>query len=196
MAISLSHLVAKLRSALNTREVEIISNNGQYKEAGVLVPLIELKSNIHLLFTERSNKVIHHKGQISFPGGKVEKRDDHLIETVLRETEEEIGIKSHCIDIIGRLDDELTLVSGYLIHPFVGHMNTCTDIKPNPDEVESVFTVPLEFFLSVGPEPPYYPIPYEGNILESRAYVYQGKVIWGATCRILTKFVKILNSLL
>mgnify|MGYP001133284007 CR=1 FL=1 len=183
-----------LRLKLKNREVNFIENNKGYKESAVLIPIIERRGNLNIIFTQRTNDLPHHKGQISFPGGKVEKRDKDFVDTVLRETEEEIGIKRDFVDILGRLDDELTLVSNFIIHPFVGFLNNVVDFKINKREVQTIIEVPLEFFLDIGDDPQHYDIPYENSIINTKAYKYGDNLIWGATCRIMTKFIRIIKE--
>ena len=92
----------------------------KYYHAGVLIPLFRENGKYKILFTKRTDMVEHHKGQISFPGGGVEKDDRSVMETALRETQEEIGLMKEEVEILGRTDDILTLVSNFVITPFVG----------------------------------------------------------------------------
>lgn len=194
MSLKNEALINWLRVRLNNRRMNFIENTQGYKESAVLIPLVERCDEFYIIFTQRTNDLPHHKGQISFPGGKVESRDKDFIDTVLRETEEEIGVKRNFIDILGRLDDELTLVSNFIIHPFVGFLNNISCFEINQREVQSIIEVPLKFFLEIGAEPENYDVPYENSIINTKAYKYADKLIWGATCRIMMKFVRILKE--
>src|SRR5262245_56549999 len=89
------------------------------KPAAVLVPFLEKEGETYLLFTRRTESVRDHKGQISFPGGARDPGDPSLRETALRETEEEIGVPRHAVEVLGELDDYVT-VTNYMITPYVG----------------------------------------------------------------------------
>jgi len=91
-----------------------------YKHAGVLVPIFRQGGDYMILFTKRTNKLEHHKGQISFPGGSVDEEDNSVRDTALREAREEIGLLKEDVEILGRIDDTLTVVSDFIGHPFVG----------------------------------------------------------------------------
>jgi 8-oxo-dGTP pyrophosphatase MutT (NUDIX family) len=192
MKIKGNEIIKSLEAALNARPFNVIRNDGGYRESAVLIPLFFEQNDLKILFTERAFDLPHHRGQISFPGGKVDERDSSLIETVLRETREEIGIKPENIKIIGRMDSEITLVSNFIIHPFVGQLIDISELRLNQREVQSVLTAPFEFFLYDNGN--CYNIEYENGQLNTRAYKYQGKFIWGATYRILTKFVEFFKS--
>ena len=163
-----------------------------YSRAAVLVPLVETDSSLQLLFTMRTNSVETHKGQISFPGGMVEKDDNDLIHTAVREAEEEIGLPSSAIEIVGMLDDMAT-PTGFIITPVVGTIRQLPPLAPNPDEVEEVFQVPLAFFLekengrSEQRE-------LKGKMREIWFYEHEGKTIWGVTAFIIRSLVSKLRN--
>ena len=89
--------------------------------SAVLILLYPYQDDIYFILTERTNEVQHHKGQISLPGGSWE-NGEQLHETALRETEEEIGITANKTKIICELTPLFVKVTGYMIHPFVGHI--------------------------------------------------------------------------
>ena len=112
--------------------------------AGVLVPLLIGHDGPELLFTRRTETVLTHKGQISFPGGQREDVDLETIETALRESYEEIGLDTSRVTVLGELDDVFTSVSAFVITPVVGVVAGGTDkLRPAPDEVKSLLVVPL-----------------------------------------------------
>ncbi|HXZ95390.1 MAG TPA: CoA pyrophosphatase [Dehalococcoidia bacterium] len=153
------------------------------KASAVLIPLFCSQGQYHVLFTERSDEVTFHKGQVSFPGGTQEPSDSSLLQTAIRESEEEIGLKAKDIEILGELDDSTTFTSNYVISPFVGFIPHPHSLKTNGREVKGAFSVPLSFLMD------------EANFnQDSYAYEYEGHIIWGATARILRQFIDLLKS--
>lgn len=168
-------------------------DNPSAAPAAVLILIYDRDGEPHVLFTERTHKVEHHKGQISFPGGACDDADDCGETTALRETYEEIGVKPEDVTIIGQLDEMVT-VSNFKVTPYVGILATQVEYPfvLNNQEVERVVQVPLSFLLD------------ERNMeLEMRehqgrevlvpAFNYNGHRIWGATARMLYQFVELLR---
>jgi len=153
------------------------------KVSAVLVPLFYDQGQYHVLFTERSDEVVFHKGQVCFPGGTQEPSDSSLLQTALRESEEEIGLEAKDIEILGELDDIITFVTNYAISPFVAFIRHPHSLRTNGREVKGAFSVPLSFLMD------------EANFNEdSYAYEYEGHVIWGATARILRQLIDLIKS--
>ena len=119
------------------------------KPAAVLVPLVERGAGFHVLLTRRAAHLNAHAGQISFPGGGVEADDDGVEAAALRETEEEIGIAAHYIELVGRLDVYET-VTHYAVTPVVGFVRPGFRLSIDPFEVEEAFEVPLAFLMDPG----------------------------------------------
>ena len=115
--------------------------------AAVLVPLVERDSGITALLTQRTNHLVNHPGQVSFPGGHVEPMDASAEETALRETEEEVGIHRRHINILGRLD-QYRVRTGFDVTPVVALVTPPFKIKPDDYEVAKVFEVPLSFLMN------------------------------------------------
>ncbi len=170
-----------------------IIKSGLYKEASVLIPIFEKEEDIYLLFTKRSNNVEHHRGQISFPGGRVDDTDVSVEYTALREANEEIGLKREDVYILGRLNDTITYASGYIVHPFVGVIPYPYNFKINKDEVERILFVPLKFFLKDN-SLKMRSIYHDSKIYNSLSYEYNGELIWGATARIIQNFINIISG--
>lgn len=114
--------------------------------AAVLVPLIDRREGLSILFTRRSANLKNHAGQISFPGGRIERHDLDPLSAALRETEEEIGLPRTQVDVIGYLPDHL-VISGFRITPVVGLVGADYGLALDATEVEEVFEVPLAFVL-------------------------------------------------
>jgi len=153
------------------------------KASAVLIPLFYSQGQYHVLLTERSDDVNFHKGQVCFPGGTREPSDSSLLQTALREAEEEIGLKAKDVEVLGEFDDSLTFTSDYVISPFVAIMPYPYPLKADSREIKEIFSVPLSFFMD------------EANFeRDSGAYKYGKHVIWGATARIIKQFVDLLKS--
>ncbi|MGE5314849.1 MAG: NUDIX hydrolase, partial [Acidobacteriota bacterium] len=117
------------------------------RQSAVLVPIIEADDgSFDLLLTKRTDRVEHHKGQISFPGGAADPQDESLTATALREAFEEIGLPEDAVRVLGVLDQVWT-PSGFLITPIVGIIDSPMPLlAPSPAEVEEILIVPLEHF--------------------------------------------------
>lgn len=172
----------QIRKLLSGRKRRTVTGEN-LKPSAVLIPIFYDQGQYHILFTERSNQVLFHKGQVCFPGGTREPSDASLLATALRETAEEIGLEANDIEILGELDDILTYVTNYIISPFVGFVSRPLSLKTSGREVKGAFSVPLSFLMD------------EANFKQdSYAYEYQGHIIWGATARILRQLLDLLKS--
>ncbi len=181
-----------IREALRNRAPRVIEDkDALFMHAAVLIPLFEDGNEYRVLFTQRTQKVEAHKGQISFPGGRIEERDGSLLETALREAYEEIGLRQKDVTVLGRIDDTRTVASNYVVHPFVGLIPGSYSFAVSEDEVERLITVPFGLFLEGGSA---MPVSYEGRAYEGLAYTYNGEVIWGATARIIHNLVGIIRE--
>jgi 8-oxo-dGTP pyrophosphatase MutT (NUDIX family) len=185
-----------IKEILGARDPKVIKDGQQpgYRHAGVLLPLLVEEGLCKVLLTRRTDRVEHHKGQISFPGGAVDKEDATIEETVLRETYEEIGLSREHIEILGRIDDVLTMASNYVVHPFVGCITHLNDLVINRAEVERVVKAPLSLFHRANSEDKRYSVEYEGVIYETPAYKYGEHTIWGATARMMENFMEIIGD--
>ena len=160
--------------------------------AAVLLPLYDAGGDLHILFTRRSELVEHHKGQISFPGGAFDATDPDLRFTAVRETWEEIGVAMDHVEVIGQLDEMVT-VSNFLVRPFVGRI---TQPAPYPFvhseiEVAEILEVPLDHLRdesNVVAEPRI----YQGRQIVAYSFYWRDHVIWGATARILKQFLELI----
>lgn len=189
----LNHTAETIRKILLSREPKRIQGSqASFKHAGVLIPLVRNNGELAVLLTKRTDKVEHHKGQISFPGGAVDATDASCEETALRETQEEIGLSRERIHILGRIDDALTVVSGFIIHPYVGLVPTVGRLKMNPAEVERVLEVPLSVFHPDVSHAKIHTFAYDGRPFQAPGYEYRGEIIWGATARIMDNLMHIL----
>ncbi|MEA2109644.1 MAG: CoA pyrophosphatase [Pseudomonadota bacterium] len=155
--------------------------------AAVLCPLFIREGEANLLLIKRSQQLKHHKGEVSFPGGVKESSDSSLLETCLRESEEEVGIKSRDTTIIGRLD-EVDTTTGFLVSPFLGLIPHPYSFQLNNQEVDHLITVPIAQFIEVSNQYDFYY--FNGQRLISLiAYHINSQVIWGATARIVEQLI-------
>ena len=179
----------KIKNTLKNHSYRTIDQPG-FTHAAVLIPIFCKKGDNYVVLTKRTDDVRHHKGQISFPGGVQDDPREPLAETAKRETFEEIGVQARHIEILGRLDETLT-ISGYVVTPFVGLIPHPYPFKLNPLEVQELIMTPLSFIMNAknvisGP------YEYEGMFVETERYEFEGHTIWGATARI----IKILRDTL
>jgi 8-oxo-dGTP pyrophosphatase MutT (NUDIX family) len=159
--------------------------------AAVLVPLLFKKGEWRVLVTQRTQRVEHHKGQISFPGGACEPGDADLTATALRETFEEVGVPPQEVEILGALDDFVT-ITHFVVTPFVGVIPHPFDYRLNGHEVEDTVEVPLSFLL----DPSHLRVEqreHSGRIYDVLFWDYGPYTIWGATASILKCFLDLLS---
>ena len=162
-------------------------NNSELTSAAVLILLFEKDGQLHILLTKRTNSVEHHKGQVSFPGGTVESIDATIIDTALREAEEEIGLSRKFVEVLGLHNDFIT-PSGFCITPVIAFLPSMIKFSINTLEVSEVFHVPLSFFLNNKNERVEYRI-LNGIERFVYHYYYGEHEIWGATAAILHSFL-------
>lgn len=159
------------------------------RKAAVLIPFFFKDGKPNLLFTKRTDKVEHHKGQISFPGGMHDSTDQDLRETALRETWEEMGIRPEDIRVLGRTDNFLTNTH-FMVTPFVGCFSYPYDYDINPDEIAQIIEVPLEVLL----EPDTFEMRHwerDGVRWNIHYYHYRNETIWGVTGFLLSNLLTI-----
>ena len=152
-------------------------------DAAVLVPMHGWPSRPGLVFTERRSDLKRHAGEISFPGGRRDEGEE-LIDTALREAEEEIGLPPDNVEVVGALPPIGTFVTNYKITPFVGLIDQGMRFEPNPAEVESVLVASLDD-LGAGYEKRR--LVRRGVPIKTDTYLIGDKLIWGATARILAE---------
>lgn len=159
--------------------------------AAVLIPLVGA-TDTEVILTQRAGHLKHHAGQISFPGGRLEKQDAGPLAAALRETEEEIGLDPAYVEIAGFLAPYIT-ITGYVVTPVVGFLRNGYTVKADKVEVDEVFKVPMAHLLDpvnwvrrnrefMGMEVTYHEIPW------------QDRNVWGATAAILIAFSKLLSK--
>ena len=140
-------------------------------DSAVLIPIYKDVGDYHIVFIRRTETVKVHKGQISFPGGTRDATDATLLDTAMREAMEEIGLQAGDVTLLGELDDEITTTSNFIVTPFVAMI-------PWPYPLTK-----MDIETTDG-----------GIVLDSYNFYYRGNVVWGATARILKKFLDIIGG--
>lgn len=168
------------------------NSSRNYRGAGVLVLVYPLGGRPHVLLTRRTDGVLHHKGQISFPGGRREPGED-LRETALREAREELGVSEEELRILGDLTPLYVPPSRFCIHPLVAYADFRPALRPQPEEVAEIIEVPLEVLLdpdSVRRETR----TLRGLRVNVPYYPFLGHKIWGATAMVLAEFLEVIRD--
>lgn len=171
----------------------IVHEPDSTRESAVLVPVFEEDGEAWMVLTRRAQHMRNHRGEVSFPGGR---KDDGevLIDTAKREAWEEIGLEPATVEVVAELDHLLTVSSAAAIVPFVGILPARPiALRPNPDEVELILTLPLRDLLA------------DGTYHEERWHLWGedrpmaffdvvGDTIWGATARILHGLLRLVTA--
>ncbi len=181
-------LLRHVKGILDARERRILPRDN-LRASAVLVPLSWKENEPSVIVTKRSMTVEHHKGEISFPGGRAEETDRDIFFTALREAEEEIGLKPDDVDVIGLLDDHISIM-GYHITPVVGAVPYPYHFSIN-SESETILCVPLAAALSetawMGER-----TTFMGQGITIYYLEIDGGVVWGATGRMLKHFADLI----
>ena len=162
------------------------------RPAAVLVPLVMRADSLNLLLTRRTEALRQHAGQVSFPGGAIDRDDGDAIHAALRETWEETGIAPSFVEPIGYLD-RLDTISAFSITPVVGVVREGFEVRPEPGEVAEIFEVPLEYILHPG-RMQSIPIEWRGHTRQIDEFHYGSRRVWGATATILRNLIERLEA--
>jgi 8-oxo-dGTP pyrophosphatase MutT (NUDIX family) len=163
--------------------------------SGVLIMLYQDEEDIRFPLIIRKEDGSVHGGQVGLPGGKFEPSDLELSRTALRETEEEIGIASDAIQLIGKLTELYIPPSNFLVHPYIGVYEGTPRFIPDPGEVESVLEFGLEDLLNDELIREKQITLSTGLKIISPAIEYKGRTIWGATAMMLSELKAILMEM-
>ena len=182
----LEQLTARLRAT----EPSVAPDAG-FRPAAVLVPLRQTASGLELIFTLRTGKLSSHAGQVSFPGGRCDQRDEDRWGTALREAEEELSIPEAAVTRLHQLDEMLT-ITDFHVTPCVGLLDPSVELVPAPDEVAEVFTVPLARFYDPRHRRTMTLLrrPHRGPVT---FFMTSPHVVWGATAQIIDNLVRTTN---
>lgn len=203
LKIKLSQRLEKKLPGVSSQNIMLITPQNSVKYfippdnivlSAVLILLFPIREDIHFFLTKRTDTVQYHKGQISLPGGAKEEGEE-LVGTALRETDEEIGISSDSIQIIGQLTPLLVPVTGFQIHPFIGFSEHKPETATDPMEVESVFSVSIHSLVHQKTHQ-LEERTLRGHLYQVPYYHLNNKKVWGATSMILSEFKTVLNTIL
>ncbi|MBE0487366.1 CoA pyrophosphatase [Marinobacter sp.] len=158
-----------------------------YPEAGILVPVTDNPRDPEMIFTLRSSNLKTHRGQVAYPGGKRDPSDASLAATALRETYEEIGLPPDQVKVIARLSQVMSL-HRILVTPYVGVVPGDHPLEPNPAEIESVFRVPISYFLEDKRERTD-TLSFLNSTLFVPCYRWDRYQIWGLSAVVLVDFL-------
>ena len=189
--LGMEELVAVTRVRLAGRQRRVVVG-GPLVKAAVLVPIVD-RGEPFLVFAKRTDRVGTHRGQISFPGGRVDPSDAGFLEAALRESEEEIGLPRAAVEPLGTLDDTETVATQFIITPFVGVVRAPVAWQPDGHEIEKVIEVPLAALRDLAN----FRVEHrerDGALHEVLFWDYQGETIWGATARILKQYLDVLDG--
>lgn len=160
------------------------------KKSSVLLLLFEENDELKICLIKRPAHMKHHASQVAFPGGRIEKGETAL-QTAFRETEEEIGVTSEKIEILGSLSELYVGVSRFLIHPYVGWLHAEPKFITCDDEVEKTILFPLlKYQNKIEPTE----LETIAGKLTVPAVHFEGETIWGATLMILSEFYDVIKK--
>ncbi|HSN14759.1 MAG TPA: CoA pyrophosphatase [Anaeromyxobacteraceae bacterium] len=162
---------------------------GGFTPAAALVPLHEKDGEPHLVLTRRPNHMRLHPGQLSVPGGHIEPGEEPL-QAALREANEEIGLATADVDVLGRLSETIVLASGYRLTPWVASVPYPYPYVPAPDEVDAIIHVPLAALDRPGAHRAV-PRRAYGMDLDVHYFAIDGETLWGATARIVWELLSV-----
>lgn len=181
-----------IASKIKSYRPTYLPDDGSQRGA-VLIPIYQKNDDYYIIFTKRTEELSTHKGQISFPGGKIEEQDKTLVDCAIRETEEEIGIPPEKIAVLGELDQIKTTGSNILLSAYVSLVDYPFKIKINEKEVESIITVPLREIID---ENKWKKEMIENNGQKCSYWIYpvNEEIIWGATAFLVRQLISIISE--
>lgn len=172
-------------------EVDLPKN---HRKCGVLILFYPERESTFFPLIKRPEYAGFHSGQVAFPGGKMEINDSNIIETALREAEEEVGIDRSQVQVMGSLSELFIPTSNFLVSPVVGFLEKRPDMVPEEKEVSRIIQAELSLLLR--PEIRKQKILELGQSikLDTPYFEIDGEVVWGATAMILNELIHLLHS--
>lgn len=194
-SLDISRIQSILENERKKREtIFSTTSKDNLRKAAILIPFVCVDGCWSLLFTRRADTLKNHRGQVSYPGGGMENGDKNPVDTALRETQEEIGLKRSEIQIIGNLPDFIT-ISDYQVTPVVSCVDWPVPLEISADEVSRVFTIPIDWLR-------------DPNNWEERLYshpnglygtvifynLFDGELLWGISAKITIDLLNLLDN--
>ena len=170
---------------------EYFNHGKQLRDAAVLISLFEEDNRLKTFFIVRMPDPGPHSGQIAFPGGRIEDADTDLIDTAIREAFEETGISACRNDVIGTLTPVQIPISGFSVLPVICVLEKKPEFDLCEVEVKSVFTADL---LALLENETNRNIVARGINIDAPCFVYDEKIIWGATAMVLRELKEVIGS--
>lgn len=179
--------IQTLRETLAVRRRGTIEREAR---AAVLVPIVDDGGPLRLILTRRTQELPTHQGQVAFPGGHAHAEDSDVVRTALREAEEEIGLPADRVEVIGLLDDLLTRDETVAVTPIVGRVTDLPVLRPRPEEVARVFTIPVAALAN--------PVLWRMDTMmkgpgavQHRVFHHDGEVLWGLSARVVAHLLEL-----
>lgn len=184
----------QMASSRRIKEIPNLNEIKDYKESAVCILLYQKEGTIYFPLIQRVEYKGVHSGQIALPGGKKDEEDADIIQTALRELEEEIGVSQTHIEVIGKLSQLYIPPSNFLVNPIVAITRQEPNFILNPTEVQSVIPFSLAELLDDNLIKETYLELEKGLKIKTPYFDVRGKILWGATAMILNELKHILNS--
>lgn len=188
-------MLNKLRQNISSIDTHLLNKQDHLSsalDAAVLAAFTDGGTETELILTRRSQLMRSHPGEVAFPGGKIDPADNSLIDTALRESEEEIGLKAHQVEIVGQID-AMHSRQGVKVQPLVGVIDSSLKLMPCSYELDAVFKVPVSLFYDKSAMITHR---FEMNesIVEMPAFKFQEFTIWGLTAAMIVKILNQVND--
>lgn len=191
LALPLPGLDYQLKMAPMYRKLNNESDVIQNAAIAIII-FLSIKKEWEIILTKRAEYNGHHSGQVSFPGGKAESNDENLLQTAIRETNEEIGIQLTVDHYLGIITSLFIPVSQFMVFPYVFLKRTNCHFIIDPSEVDYVIQFPLMGLLDKSLIKSTQ-IQVRNRTTITPYYAIEGEMVWGATAMILSEFIEILN---
>lgn len=198
MTSPLPGLTAQLQMASGLRAKAAASykpDTSKAKIGAVLIALYADEGTIKTVMMKRPDYDGTHSGQVSFPGGKVEKSDIDIVHTALREAEEEVNIRQNDVRVIGQLTELYIPPSNFLVHPILGVLDSKPNLVPDQHEVESILIPDLSYLLRDDIIDETEIELSSGFQLKTPSFQVDGHTVWGATAMIIAELKHLFQEL-
>jgi 8-oxo-dGTP pyrophosphatase MutT (NUDIX family) len=177
----------RITAALQSRLPKNLTD-AHHKPAAVLMPIQVRNDGEYFVLTKRAEQLSHHRGQVAFPGGRVDADDEGELAAALRECNEEIGIDPADVQVLGRLD-QVTAAYDFVVTPFVGLIPASYEFRVNPEETAAVFTISIAALMNPSHVTVADHLSWHGEPVYH--FYIDGWDIWGATARMIVQFLEL-----